>query len=45
MRGSIGGNQGAVEVGNMGGADFVLHPLIHTLLELNLVQDVENRHR
>jgi len=30
MRGSIGGNQGAVEVGNMGGADFVLHPLIYT---------------
>ena len=30
MRGSIGGNQGAVAVGNMGGADFVLHPLIYT---------------
>jgi hypothetical protein len=25
------------------GADFVLHPLIHTLLEFGLAQDVEKK--
>jgi hypothetical protein len=25
------------------GADFVLHPLIHILLEFNLAQDVEKK--
>ncbi len=39
MKCSIRGNQEAVEVGNMG-ADFILHPLIHTFLKFTLVQDM-----
>jgi hypothetical protein len=37
------GNHGEGEVGSMElGADFVLHPLIHTRLGSTLAQDVES---
>ena len=39
MKCSIRGNQEAVEVGNMG-ADFILHPLIHTFPSRNPAQNL-----